>query len=253
MSDLAVIILTKNEEANIDDCIKSALFADEIIVIDSGSTDKTQVKAEALGAKFVLHPMTEDGFAGQRNFALTQTQAKWVFYLDADERLTKEAGDEIKAIAYSDKKAAYRIKRINVLFGQMMKYGAHAPDWSSRLYPRDSIRWIGKVHEHVETSLSYHNLVGVMHHHTYNDWNSYFRKLDQYTDMMAEKMKYDGKKASISDITLRPVFAFIRAFVMKRGFLDGELGLIFSILHGYYTFMKYLKLRHYYIVKGEHR
>ena len=113
MSDLAVIILTKNEEANIEDCIKSAMFADEIIVIDSGSTDKTQAKAEALGVKFVLHPMTEDGFAGQRNFALTQTNAKWVFYLDADERITSEAASEIKQVILQNDKFAYQIKRVN--------------------------------------------------------------------------------------------------------------------------------------------
>lgn len=242
MSDLAVIILTKNEEANIEDCIKSALFADEIIVIDSGSTDKTQVKAEALGAKFVLHPMTEEGFAGQRNFALTQTKAKWVFYLDADERLTQEAGEEIKIIAHSDKKAAYRIKRINVLFGQMMKHGGHAPDWSSRLYPRDSIHWIGKVHEHVETSLPYHDLVGVMHHHTYNDWERYFEKFNQYTTLMADLMYTQGKRASFADILFHPIFAFFRFYILRLGLLDGKQGLIFALNHYFYTMIKYVKL-----------
>ncbi|MBR1697735.1 MAG: glycosyltransferase family 2 protein [Anaerovibrio sp.] len=251
MSDLAVIILTKNEEANIEDCIKSAMFANEIIVIDSGSTDTTREKAETLGVKFVEHPMDDDGFAGQRNFALTQTKAKWVFYLDADERLTQEAADEIREIVQSDRFDAYRIKRMNVLFGKLMKYGAHAPDWCVRLYPRDGVHWVGVVHERGETSLPLQDLNGVMHHHTYNEWNSYFRKLGQYTDMMAERMHQDGKKAGLGDLTLRPAYAFIRAYFIKRGFLDGELGLVFSILHGYYTFLKYLKLRYFYLGKGE--
>lgn len=251
MSDLAVIILTKNEEANIEDCIKSAMFADEIIVIDSGSTDNTQAKAEALGAKFVVHPMGDEGFAGQRNYALTQTNAKWVFYLDADERLTNEAADEIREIVQSDRIGVYRIKRMNVLFGKLMKYGAHAPDWCVRLYPRDEVHWVGVVHERGETTLSQHDIKGVMHHHTYNEWNSYFRKLGQYTDMMAARMHQDGKKAGMGDLTLRPIYAFIRAYIIKRGFLDGEMGIVFSLLHGYYTFLKYLKLRYFYIGKGE--
>lgn len=251
MSDLAVVILTKNEESNIEDCIKSVSFADEVLVIDSGSTDNTQAKAESLGAKFVMHPMNDEGFAGQRNFALSQTNAKWVFYLDADERLTKEAADEIRNIVASDKTGAYRIKRMNVLFGQLMKYGAHAPDWCVRLYPRKAINWVGMVHEHVETELPVQDLVGVMHHHTYNDWNNYFRKLSQYTDMMAEKMHENGKKASMLDLTVRPIYGFIRAYILKKGFMDGELGLVFSILHGYYTFLKYLKLRYFYLGKGE--
>lgn len=246
MSDLAVIILTKNEEANIEDCIKSAMFADEIIVIDSGSTDNTQAKAEDLGARFVVHPMVDEGFAGQRNFALTQTDAKWVFYLDADERLTPEAATEIKKIVTSDRIGAYRIKRMNVLLGKLMKHGVHAPDWSMRLYPRESVHWSGKVHEHADTTVPIFDMIGVMHHYTYNDWNSYFRKIILYTDMMAEKMHESGKKAYVTDLSIRPIYAFFRSYILQRGFMDGEYGFIFSVLHGYYTFLKYLKLRYFF-------
>lgn len=243
-SRLAIIILTKNEERNIGAAIDSASFADEVLVIDSGSTDATRAVAEGRGARFVSHPMGEDGFAGQRNFALTQTEAEWVFYLDADERITSAAASSIKEMVAGRVEAAFSIKRMNIIMGQMMKHGAHRPDWCLRLFPREAVIWEGLVHERPVFSLPCKELKGELLHHTYKNWANYFHKLSSYTDMMAERMHEDGKKAGLADITLRPAFAFFRAYVLQKGFLDGELGLVFSILHGYYTFMKYLKLRY---------
>ncbi len=243
MPRLAVIILTKNEEANIEGAMESAAFADEIVIIDSGSTDRTQELAEKHGAKFVSHPMDDEGFAGQRNFALNQTKAEWVFYLDADERITSSAVNDICEAINGDK-AAYRIKRMNVVFGKLMKYGAHRPDWCIRLFPRESVIWKGVVHEKPQFNCLERSLENPLHHHTYNNWSKYFAKLAQYTDMMAVKMYKQGKRGHLSDITLRPLYAFFRAYILQRGFLDGELGLVFSLLHGYYTFIKYIKLRY---------
>ena len=242
MPNLAVVILTKNEEANIEDCIKSAMFADEIIVIDSGSTDKTQAKAEALGVKFVLHPMTEDGFAGQRNFALTQTNAKWVFYLDADERITSEAASEIKQVVLQNEKFAYQIKRVNIVFGQIMKYGEHRPDWCQRLFPTEEVHWGGVVHESPHTSLQVKSLKNIMYHYTYKDWERYFEKFNQYTTLMSERMHTQGKRASFADILFHPLFAFFRFYILRLGLLDGKQGLIFALNHYFYTMIKYVKL-----------
>ena len=246
MPKLAVIILTKNEEKNIEDCIRSASFADEIVVIDSGSTDRTQELAEAAGARFIVHPMAEAGFAGQRNFALKQTDAEWIFYLDADERITAEAAGEIQGIVQQNECAAYRIRRMNIVFCQMMKHGAHRPDYVQRLFPRTNVTWIGQVHEHVETELPVRSMRHALEHHTYDNWNRYFLKLGQYTDLMADKMHEQGRDASLMDISIRPLYAFFRAYILQRGLLDGELGFVFSVLHGYYTFMKYVKLRYRY-------
>ena len=242
MSDLAVIILTKNEEANIEDCIKSAMFADEIIVVDSGSTDRTQAKAEALGAKFLLHPMTEEGFAGQRNYALTQTNAKWVFYLDADERITSEAASEIKQVILQNDKFAYQIKRVNIVFGQIMKYGEHRPDWCQRLFPTKEVHWGGVVHESPHTSLQVKSLKNIMYHYTYKDWERYFEKFKQYTTLMSERMHTQGKRASFADILFHPLFAFFRFYILRLGLLDGKQGLIFALNHYFYTMIKYVKL-----------
>ena len=243
-SRLAVIILTKNEEKNIGEAIDSASFADEILVVDSGSTDETKSIVESRGAKFVFHPMGEDGFAGQRNFALSQTEAEWIFYLDADERITEKAANCMERIVAGEEDAAFSLKRMNVIMGQMMKYGAHRPDRCLRLFRRETVRWEGVVHERAVSSLPSREMEGTLLHYTYTGWTNYFHKLSTYTDMMAERMHEEGKKAGVADLTVRPIFAFFRAYVLQKGFLDGELGLVFSILHSYYTFMKYLKLRY---------
>ena len=129
---LTVIILTHNEERHIEACIRSAAFADEILVIDDESSDSTPAIAQGLGARVVTHPLAGD-FAGQRNFALTQTDADWVFYVDADERVNPETEAELRRIMAADARAVYEIRRINVVFGQRMYYGGHHPDYS--LFP----------------------------------------------------------------------------------------------------------------------
>ena len=228
---LAVVILTKNEEKHIAACMASAAFADEILVIDSGST------------------MTDEGFAGQRNFALTQTQADWVLYLDADERITPELAAEIESVIQADKQACYAVKRWNIIFGQKMKHGDHGPDWCLRLFPRMQVRWDGVVHESPLTKLPQLKLAGAMHHYTYTDWVRYFDKFNQYTTLMARRMLDHGKRASFTDILLHPAFAFIRFYILRLGFLDGKQGFIFAVNHYFYTMIKYVKL--YYWQRGE--
>lgn len=249
VTKLALLILTYNEEKNIAACIQSAPIADEIIVIDSGSTDQTAAIAIRLGAKVITRPMAEDGFAGQRNFALTQTAADWVLYLDADERLTPELNAEIRDAMLSDYVCAYEILRVNVVFGQVIRHGGHSPDYSLRLYPRTGIRWEGKVHEKALVTLPIKQLQQHMLHYTYTEWDRYFFKFNQYTTMMAEQMQQKGKQAKFSDIILRPCFAFIRYYILKSGWRDGKMGLIMALLHAFYTMTKYLKLD--YLQKGK--
>lgn len=239
MKKIAVLILTYNEEKNIADCIASAAFADEIIVIDSGSSDATVEIAEKLGAKVTVNKM--EGFAAQRNLALTKTDAEWVFYLDADERVTKEAAQEIREVIELEP-FAYEIKRMNIVFGKLMKHGGHGPDYSMRLYPRNAVKWEGKVHEHAVLSLPIKRLKNVMMHHTYTDWDRYIFKLNQYTSMMAGQMNERGKRANLLDFVIRPPYATFRFYVLKAGFLDGRMGLILALMHGFYTLTKYVKL-----------
>lgn len=245
---LAVLVLARNEEQNIKACLGSAAFADELLVIDSGSTDHTREEAEAAGARWLLHPMDESGFAGQRNFALSRTEAEWVFYLDADERVTDSAREAILAAVASGEQAAYTVERRNIVFGQAMRYGDHRPDRVERLFPRRAVHWEGAVHERAVTELPPRLLGGHLEHYTYTDWERYFEKFNQYTSLMARRMLAEGRRAGFADILLHPLFAFIRFYFLRLGFLDGKQGFIFAANHYFYTMTKYVKL--YYWQRG---
>ena len=240
---LAVIILTHNEERHIEACVQSAAFADEILVIDDCSTDRTTELACAAGARVVAHPLAGD-FAGQRNFALTQTDADWVLYVDADERINAGTEQELRRIMAENARAVYEIKRINVAFGQQMHYGGHRPDYPRRFFPRGAVRWEGLVHERTESDLPVRRVKGSLLHYTYTDWDRYFQKFNQYTTLMAERQHSEGKRASFAKILLDPPFAFFRFYILQRGFLDGRLGFILAMFHGFYTMVKYVKLHY---------
>ena len=242
MSRLAVIILTKNEEANIEGAIASASFADEILVIDSGSSDRTQELAEQNGAKVISNPMDETGFAGQRNFALTQTEAEWVLYLDADERLNDELALEIQNHIAMNSTSAAEIMRLNVVMGQIMYHGVYRPDYCQRLFKRDDVYWESVVHEHAVTSAPLVRLKTPMKHLCLVNWNQYVSKLDRYTTLMAEEMKMRGKKTNIMNMHSHALFAFLKMYCLKGGFLDGKMGFILCQFHYFYTLMKYVKL-----------
>lgn len=242
MPRLAVLILTRNEEKNIAACIESAAFADEIVVVDSGSTDGTERIAREMGARFVVHPMDDAGFAGQRNFALTVATAEWVLYLDADERLTAELAAEVRATVEAGEEKIYLIQRENVVFGQLMHYGTHRPDWVPRLYPRTAIHWTGRVHEGIETSLPEARLRAPMRHYTYTTWRQYLEKFNRYTTLAAESVAPTPKKVTRAGALGHAVFAFISDYILHQGFRDGFLGLVMSIMAANYRLMKYLKV-----------
>lgn len=243
---LTVIILTRNEKKNIEACIETTRFADEIIVVDSGSEDNTVELAEKAGAK--VFPHSFEGFAAQRNFGLKQVTTDWVMYLDADERITKEAASQIQKAIDENEQFYYDIKRINFIFGQKQEHGAHRPDYPKRLFPTDSVTWEGVVHESPTVNLPKKRISAALEHHTYSNWEMYFEKFNQYTTLMADKMKQEGKKARLSDMTIRPLFAFFRSYIIWQGFKDGLLGFIMSVIHAQYTFTKYIKL--YYKLRG---
>ena len=246
MPKLAVIILTKNEEDNIEGAIDSASFADEILVIDSGSTDRTQELAEKMGARFITHPMDEEGFAGQRNFALTQTDADWVFYLDADERITVEAKSLIRRIVNKNEKLAFKVERKNIVFGQLMRYGVHRPDFVTRLFPRMEVQWQGVVHEGVQSNLAEKKIYNVLQHYTYTTWHQYFSKFNHYTSLAAEDMFKREKQVSNFGIIGHSFGAFIKSYIIKKGFLDGFLGFVMCFVAMAYTLTKYMKLQNLY-------
>lgn len=238
---LSVLILTYNEERYIGECMKSACFADEIVVIDSGSIDSTLEIAQRMGAKVVTHPLNE-GFAAQRNFALTQTDAEWVLFLDADERITPELAEKIQTAMFSGIQACYAIQRRNIVFGHKVKYGVCRSDEVVRLFPRNAVKWAGIVHEKTDSNLPVKRLGAYMYHYTYTSWDRYFIKFNQYTTLWAKGAYERGKRTNPADILLHALFGFIQMIIIKRGFLDGFYGIVLCCFHFSYTMAKYIKL-----------
>ncbi|MHC1718154.1 MAG: glycosyltransferase family 2 protein [Acidaminococcaceae bacterium] len=244
MAKLAIVVLTKNEEKNIKAVIANARqCTEEVIVLDSGSTDKTLEIAMQEGATTLFRAWTND-FAAQRNFVLDKTEADWLLYLDADERLSDELINAIKLVAASknmDKQ--YVIKRCSYAFGQKFKHGVLRPDRVARLFPRDKVSWESKVHERPICSLKAEELPGYIEHYTYESWQQYFGKFNQYTSLWAEEAYKKGKRTKLAGAFAHAAYAFIQMTFFKRGILDGWLGLALCCNHFSYTLTKYLKLK----------
>ena len=243
---LSVLILTKNEEKHIRECILSAKFADEIIIIDSGSSDDTVMIAESLGAKVLHHPMTE-GFAAQRNFSQLQAKGDWILFLDADERITPALAAEIQQKISFEQQYAYEIPRRNIAFGHWLRYGGWYPDYTLRIYPRTYVSWHGIVHEEARVTVPKGRMSNPLDHYTYTDWNHYFGKFNSYTTLMAKQNYEKGKRATFFDIVGRTFFAFLKMYILKSGWRDVKIGFILAVFHFFYTMAKYVKL--YYMQK----
>ena len=247
MSRLCIIILTKNEEKDIEAAIQNARqCADEVLVVDSGSTDRTVELAKKNGARVVFREWDND-FAAQRNFALTQTAADWVLYLDADERLNEPLAKRICDIMAADAKEAamkkqYSFQRKTVAFGKKFSYGPLHPDWVTRLFPRESVTWVGKVHEHPECSLPLEKLPGHVEHYTYKNWQEWADKMSKYSSIWAEEAYKNGRRTTLPEALVHGIGSVFSMLVVQRGFMDGWMGICLSCMYCFYTMQKYLKL-----------
>ncbi len=247
---ISVLILAKNEEKFIGACLESVLnFADEIIVIDDDSTDKTAQIASSLGAKVINHALNGD-WGSQQTFAIQQASNDWIFFIDADERATKKLSEHIKKIlAEDDRRFAYLTARLSYFWGQPLKHGGWFPDYVVRLFPRQGTYVTGLVHPKICHNYQEKKLPEneYLVHYPYRDWDHYFNKLNFYTTLAAKKAKEAGKTATIADMILHPIWAAFRMYFLKGGFLDGRIGFILASFHYFYTMAKYVKL--YYLDK----
>ena len=247
MIDVSVLILAKNEERNIKECIESCSFANEILIIDDGSTDKTKEIAESLGAR-VIHRKMNGDWGAQQTFAIQQAKYPWIFFIDADERCTPELGEEIAEAVKKNDKLAYWIKRKNKFRNNVATHGSLRPDYVCRLMPAEGSYVEGEVHPAIITPYKNAKLNGHMFHYTYDNWEQHMNKINKYTTLAAEKYKNQGKKVSFTkDVVFRPLWGFFKEYIIDLGFLDGKIGWVFAVAHYYYTTMKYAKL--YYLYK----
>ena len=241
---LCVIIPTRNEEVNISDCIDSCSFAEEIIIIDDFSTDRTVeiAKSKPLNIQIVQRALNGD-FGSQYTFGLEFASQPWVLFIDADERVSEDLKKSICQAIALQTPHRYWIQRTNFYKHHPMRHGVLRPDWVARLMPRDGALVKGLVHQEFLSPHSDAKLAGHLFHNPYRSWEHYFGKFTKYTDLSAEKYFSSGKRCSfVRDIVLRPLWAFFKINILNRGFLDGRYGWIFSVYHYFYTMTKYVKL-----------
>jgi glycosyltransferase involved in cell wall biosynthesis len=240
---LSVIVLTKNEEANLEGCLESLRFAAEVVVVDSESSDRTRAIAKAMGARVFNRPWP--GFTAQRNFAVDQCRQPWVLSVDADERLSPELMDEIRTLLQGKPECdGYRIPEVNNYFGRWLRHGGIYPSTHLILFKRAHARYESQgadVHEGVRLERE-GLLKGHLIHHAYPDISLALDKLNRYTDLEAEGRLKQGRGTSPRKLWFKPVWRFLRNYIAKRGFLDGAQGLLYCALTGYYAFVIELKI-----------
>ncbi|MCI4648277.1 glycosyltransferase family 2 protein [Phaeodactylibacter sp.] len=236
------VIITLNEARHIRGCIESMLpVVDEVVVVDSFSTDETPAICQELGVRFLQHPF--EGHIEQKNYAMRQAKYDYVLSLDADERVSDAMTEAILNVKQNWATDGYAFNRLNNYCGHWLRY-AWYPDRKTRLWDRRQGQWGGtNPHDRVEVKGSVVTLKGDLLHYPYATVDEHFEQNRKFAVIAAQSKFAKGRRVNfLVDVVLGPWFKFIKLFVLKRGFLDGYYGFIFSALASYVNFMKYLKL-----------
>ncbi len=242
MSKISAIVITKNEEKNIKNCLKSLSWADEIIVVDNGSKDRTVEFARQFTSK--IYTTSFKSFAKKREVGQKKAKFDWLFYLDADERIGEELKKEIRKAVKREKLAAYEIPRQNIIFGKKMLHGGWYPDFNTRLIKKKRLLgWFGKVHESPKIDGKIGKLKNPITHLTHQNVTSCLKSIIEWTQIEADLL-FKTNHPPVTLITfLKTVPAeFFRRLIFKRGFQDGIQGLIESFLQAFNTFIVYTRL-----------
>jgi glycosyltransferase involved in cell wall biosynthesis len=241
---VSAVLIAQNEEKTIGDALASVAFCDEIVVVDSGSTDGTREVAAAAGARVIVNAPWP-GFTAQREFATRAARHDWVLALDADERVGAPLREEVQALRAGGFAAAgYRIPRVAWYLGRWVRATDWYPDWQVRLFDRTRGAWQGDlVHESFAVRGPVGRLRGDLEHHPYADISDHLRKIDSYTTLWARQAFAAGRRSNVLDMSAGASWAFFRNYVLKRGFLLGSAGFVISVLNTHYTFAKLAKLR----------
>lgn len=240
---VSVVIIAKNEAGRIEDCLKSVSWADEIVVVDSGSTDETCAIARRHTDK--VFTVTWRGFGPQKQAAVDLAAHDWILNVDCDERVTPELAEEIQQLLASATPAgAYTIPRRTFLGAKEIRHCGWYPDRTVRLFDRTRARFSDSlVHEYVVTTSAVGECRGHLMHYSFSGLAPLLVKLNFYSDLSARQMHERGRHASVLDLTLRPAFAFLKVYIVRAGFLDGVEGLTVAVTNAMLTFSKYAKLR----------
>jgi glycosyltransferase involved in cell wall biosynthesis len=239
---LTLCVITLNEEDRLGPCLESASFADDVVVVDSGSTDRTREIAESHGARVVTNEF--EGHVQQKNHAVDLAETDWILSLDADERVTPELRAEIgRALEGGDLPAAFSMPRRTFYLGRWIDHGGWYPDRKVRLFDRRRARWGGvNPHDHVQVDGDAVKLSGDIEHYSYRSISDHLKQIDFFTTIAAKEKAAAGQKPRLWRLLLHPFGKVLRMYLLKLGFLDGRAGFIVAVLGGYYVFLKYAKL-----------
>ena len=238
---LSVVLVVQDAAALLPACLASVAFADDVVVVDSGSSDGTAECAAQLGARVVRRDWM--GFGLQKQFAVGQARNDWVLCLDADERVSPELDRSIRAALEAPVSPVYRMRRRNRFLGRWLKHGEGYPDWSTRLFDRKNAAWSDDpVHEKVLYAVTPGTLSGDLLHESAEDLGKYLQKQNRYSTIAARQLFERGHNAGALQLVLSPFVRFTKFYVLRLGFLDGVPGLVHTSIGCIASFMKYAKL-----------
>jgi glycosyltransferase involved in cell wall biosynthesis len=239
---LSATVITLNEEINIGDCLASLDFVDEIVVLDSGSSDRTEIICrETPNVRFFHQEWL--GYGRQKNRAAELAGNDWVLNIDADERVTPELKISLLA-ADTEQFSAFRMPRENYFGARWIKRCGWYPDYTSRFYNRRDCRFSERaVHETLETAGPAGTLAGNLRHYTYRGISDYIIRMERYSTLAAEEIVKSGGTPGVAAIIFKPLVTFLKMYLLKGGFAEGYPGLLLSALYAQYTFLKYAKAR----------
>jgi glycosyltransferase involved in cell wall biosynthesis len=240
--DISAVIITLNEEANIQACLESVAWAGQIVVVDAESTDRT--REIALEYTPDVHTRKWEGYAGAKAYAISRATSEWVLSLDADERATPDLKREIQSLPAEPGVEGYMVPIKPYFLGRWIRHCGWYPGYKLRLFRKAAaVMTPRKVHEGIRVEGPTGKLAGQLLHYAYPTVRSYFDKFSRYTDLAALELHERGKRAGVLDIALRPVFSFLKMYFVKMGMLDGIQGLVLCVFSSFYVFVKYVKLR----------
>jgi len=241
---LSLCVITRDEEKNLARCLDSAAFADDVVVLDSGSTDRTVELARARGARVFVEPFR--GHVAQKNRAIELAKNAWVLCLDADEEVSpplRAAIERALEVEGDGAPAGYAVARKTAYAGRFIEHGGWWPEWRVRLFDRERARWAGEdPHDRVELEGAPARLEGALHHYAYRDLVHHVEKVNRYTTTMATGLHARGFRFRAIDLLTHPPAHFLKMYVLRRGFLDGWRGLVLASIGAFYVFLKYAKL-----------
>jgi glycosyltransferase involved in cell wall biosynthesis len=239
---LSVTVVTLDEAATLRPCLESVAWADEIVVVDAESTDKTAAIAREFTDRVLVRPWP--GFAAQKNFAIEQATGEWILSLDADEEVSPELREEIgRLLGGAPAHDGYRVPRKNIVWGRWMRHGGLYPDWQVRLFRRERGRFSEqRVHESVQVAGPVGRLRGALVHRSYRDVGDFLARADRYATLAAEDWVAGGGGVRRGDFVLRPLGRFLSMYVLRLGFLDGRRGLLLAALYAYYVLIRSAKI-----------